>query len=599
MDVQTWTYLIVGLTFALYIGIAIWSRAGSTGDFYVAGGGVPALANGMATAADWMSAASFISMAGIISFVGYDGSVYLMGWTGGYVLLALLLAPYLRKFGKFTVPDFVGDRYYSKTARLVALICAIFISFTYVCGQMRGVGVVFSRFLSVDIELGVIIGMTIVFFYAVLGGMKGITYTQVAQYCVLIFAFMVPAIFISLMMTGNPIPQLGFGGEVQGEGVYLLDKLDGLSKELGFNTYTDGSKPTIDIFFITMALMVGTAGLPHVIIRFYTVKKMSAARTSAFWALLFIAILYTTAPAVSVFARTNLLTSIPGKSYEEAPDWIKSWEKAGLIAWVDKNKDGKIQYAPGSAFEGKISYDGEERGDNGERLLTNAPSAGDNELYVDRDIMVLANPEIAKLPNWVVALVAAGGLAAALSTAAGLLLVISTSVAHDLVKKTFAPGISDKKELTIARCAAAAAVIVAGYFGINPPGFVAQVVAFAFGLAASSFFPVIIMGIFSKRMNLYGAITGMIVGIVFTAGYIIYFKFINPAANTPENWWFNFDGKGGVSPEGIGTAGMILNFLVSFIISALTPKPPQDVVEMVERIRLPEAEGEELAVSDH
>ena len=593
MDVQTWTYLIVGLTFALYIGIAIWSRAGSTGEFYVAGGGVPALANGMATAADWMSAASFISMAGLISFMGYDGSVYLMGWTGGYVLLALLLAPYLRKFGKFTVPDFVGDRYYSKTARLVALICAIFISFTYVCGQMRGVGVVFSRFLSVEIELGVIIGMTIVFFYAVLGGMKGITYTQVAQYCVLIFAFMVPAIFISLMMTGNPIPQLGFGGEVTGEGVYLLDKLDGLSKELGFNTYTDGSKPMIDIFFITMALMVGTAGLPHVIIRFYTVKKMSAARTSAFWALLFIAILYTTAPAVAVFARTNLLTSIPGKSYAEAPDWIKSWEKAGLIAWVDKNKDGKIQYEAGNAFAGKPAYDGEKRGENGERLLTNAPADGANELYVDRDIIVLANPEIAKLPNWVVALVAAGGLAAALSTAAGLLLVISTSVAHDLVKKTFAPSISDKKELLIARCAAAAAVIVAGYFGIHPPGFVAQVVAFAFGLAASSFFPVIIMGIFSKRMNLYGAISGMVVGIVFTASYIIYFKFINPDANTAENWWF------GISPEGIGTLGMILNFAFAFIISAFTPKPPQDVVEMVERIRLPEAEGEELAVSDH
>ena len=423
--------------------------------------------------------------------------------------------------------------------------------------------------------------------------MKGITYTQVAQYCVLIFAFMVPAIFISLMMTGNPIPQLGFGGEVTGEGVYLLDKLDGLSKELGFNTYTDGSKPMIDIFFITMALMVGTAGLPHVIIRFYTVKKMSAARTSAFWALLFIAILYTTAPAVAVFARTNLLTSIPGKSYAEAPDWIKSWEKAGLIAWVDKNKDGKIQYEAGNAFAGKPAYDGEKRGENGERLLTNAPADGANELYVDRDIIVLANPEIAKLPNWVVALVAAGGLAAALSTAAGLLLVISTSVAHDLVKKTFAPSISDKKELLIARCAAAAAVIVAGYFGIHPPGFVAQVVAFAFGLAASSFFPVIIMGIFSKRMNLYGAISGMVVGIVFTASYIIYFKFINPDANTAENWWF------GISPEGIGTLGMILNFTFAFIISAFTPKPPQDVVEMVERIRLPEAEGEELAVSDH
>ncbi|MDF2377839.1 MAG: cation acetate symporter [Verrucomicrobiales bacterium] len=593
MDVQTWTYLIVGLTFALYIGIAIWSRAGSTGEFYVAGGGVPALANGMATAADWMSAASFISMAGIISFIGYDGSVYLMGWTGGYVLLALLLAPYLRKFGKFTVPDFVGDRYYSKTARLVALICAIFISFTYVCGQMRGVGVVFSRFLSVEIEMGVIIGMTIVFFYAVLGGMKGITYTQVAQYCVLIFAFMVPAIFISLMMTGNPVPQLGFGAEVAGESVYLLDKLDGLSQDLGFASYTDGSKPMIDVFFITMALMVGTAGLPHVIIRFYTVKKVSAARTSAFWALLFIAILYTTAPAVAVFARTNLLESIPNKAYAEAPGWIKSWEKAGLIGWMDKNGDGKIQYVNGKAFEGNPDYDDSQTGKSGERVLKNTPTDSANELYVDRDIIVLANPEIAELPNWVVALVAAGGLAAALSTAAGLLLVISTSVAHDLVKKTFAPGISDKKELFIARCAAGGAVVIAGYFGIHPPGFVAEVVAFAFGLAASSFFPVIILGIFSTRMNREGAISGMVTGIVFTTAYIVYFKFINPTANTVENWWF------GISPEGIGTLGMLLNFAVAFLISAFTPAPPQDVVDMVEGIREPEAEGEELVVADH
>lgn len=593
MDVQTWTYLLVGLTFALYIGIAIWARAGSTGEFYVAGGGVPALANGMATAADWMSAASFISMAGIISFTGYDGSVYLMGWTGGYVLLALLLAPYLRKFGKFTVPDFVGDRYYSKTARLVALICAIFISFTYVCGQMRGVGVVFSRFLSVEIEMGVIIGMTIVFFYAVLGGMKGITYTQVAQYCVLIFAFMVPAIFISLMMTGNPIPQLGFGAKVTGEEVFLLEKLDGLSQELGFAPYTDGSKGMMDIFFITMALMVGTAGLPHVIIRFYTVKKVSAARVSAFWALLFIAILYTTAPAVAVFARTNLLESVPNKPYAEAPGWIKSWEDAGLIAWLDKNDDGKIQYAPGAAFEGKLTYDEKNRGEHGERLITNAPSDGPNELYVDRDIMVLANPEIANLPNWVVALVAAGGLAAALSTAAGLLLVISTSVAHDLVKKTFAPGLNDKTELLIARCAAGFAVVIAGYFGINPPGFVAEVVAFAFGLAASSFFPVIILGIFSTRMNREGAISGMVVGIVFTTAYIVYFKFINPTANSVENWWF------GISPEGIGTLGMIFNFAVAFLVSAFTKRPPQDVVDMVEGIREPEAEGEILLVSDH
>ena len=603
MDVQTWTYIIVGLTFALYIGIAIWAKAASTGEFYVAGAGVPALANGMATAADWMSAASFISMAGIISFIGYDGSVYLMGWTGGYVLLALLLAPYLRKFGKFTVPDFVGDRYYSKTARLVALICAIFVSFTYVCGQMRGVGVVFTRFLFSEVEgpmlfgwepitWGVIIGMAIVFFYAVLGGMKGITYTQVAQYCVLIFAFMVPAIFISVMMTSNPIPQLGFGAKVTGEDVYLLEKLNGLSQELGFATYTDGSKSMIDVFFITMALMVGTAGLPHVIIRFYTVKKVSAARVSAFWALLFIAILYTTAPAVAVFARTNLLESIPNKPYAEAPQWLKSWEDASLIAWLDKNNDGLVQYTKGDAFVGKPSFSGE-RGNNQERLLTNSPTDNANELYVDRDIMVLANPEIAQLPNWVVALVAAGGLAAALSTAAGLLLVISTSVAHDLVKKTFAPGIDEKRELLIARCAAAGAVIVAGYFGVNPPGFVAQVVAFAFGLAASSFFPVIIFGIFYKRMNREGAISGMISGIVFTAAYIIYFKFINPSANTADNWWF------GVSPEGIGTLGMIINFIVALVVCSFTEAPPKDVIDMVENIRQPEKEGEELSVVDH
>ncbi|MDF1740412.1 MAG: cation acetate symporter [Verrucomicrobiales bacterium] len=604
MDVQTWTYLLVGITFALYIGIAIWSRAGSTSEFYVAGGGVPALANGMATAADWMSAASFISMAGLISFQGYDGSVFLMGWTGGYVLLALLLAPYLRKFGQFTVPDFVGDRYYCRTARLVALFCAIFISFTYVCGQMRGVGVVFSRFLFSEVEgpmwfgfepitWGVLIGMTVVFFYAVLGGMKGITYTQVAQYCVLIFAFMVPAIFISLMMTGNPIPQIGLGSEVTGEGVYLLDKLDGLNQELGFAAYTDGSKSMQDIFFITMALMVGTAGLPHVIIRFYTVKKVSAARVSAFWALLFIAILYTTAPAVSAFARTNLLQSVPNKAYSEAPAWLKSWENAGLIAWMDKNNDGIIQYAPGKVFEGTPAFSGNDRGENEERLLTNTPTDEANELYVDQDIMVLANPEIAKLPNWVVALVAAGGLAAALSTAAGLLLVISTSVSHDLVKKTFAPGISDKKELLIARCAAGVAVVIAGFFGVYPPGFVASVVAFAFGLAAASFFPVIILGIFSKRMNREGAILGMVVGIVFTAGYIIFFKFISPELNTKENWLF------GISPEGIGTLGMIINFAVSLVVSRFTPAPPKDVVAMIESIRQPEAEGEELAVMDH
>src|SRR6056297_780922 len=588
MDIQGWTFLIVGLSFALYLGIAYLARAASTGDFYIAGGKVSPLANGMATAADWMSAASFISMAGLISFMGRDGSVYLMGWTGGYVLLALLLAPYLRKFGKFTVPDFVGDRYYSRTARLVAVVCALFISFTYVAGQMRGVGIVFSRMLFGDMETvlgmtpinaGVVIGMLVVLFYAVLGGMKGITYTQVTQYCVLIFAFMVPAIFLSIQMAGNPIPQIGFGGGR--EGGLLLDQLDGLSQELGFAAYTEGQKSMTDVFFITAALMCGTAGLPHVIVRFYTVKKASAARTSAFWALLFIAILYTTAPAVAVFARTNLLESVPNKPYQEAPGWIKSWEDAGLIAWLDKNDDGKIQYAPGSAFEGKLSYDEKNRGEYGQRLLTNDPSEGPNELYVDRDIMVLANPEIANLPNWVVALVAAGGLAAALSTAAGLLLVISTAVSHDLIKKQIYPHMSERSELLWARASAAVAVFVAGLFGIFPPGFVAQVVAFAFGLAAASFFPAIIMGIFNRRANKEGAMAGMLTGIIFTSSYIIYFKFINPTANVPENWWFS------ISPEGIGTVGMLLNFLVMWIVSRLTREPPQEIQDMVTSLRYP------------
>ncbi len=561
MSVQAWTFVMVGLSFTLYIGVAIWSRASSTGEFYIAGRGVPSVVNGMATAADWMSAASFISMAGLISFMGRDGSVYLMGWTGGYVLLALLLAPYLRKFGKYTVPDFVGDRYYSRTARIVAVICAIFVSFTYVAGQMRGVGIVFSRFLNVDITLGVLIGMGIVFFYAVLGGMKGITYTQVAQYCVLIFAYLVPAIFISLLMTGNIIPQLGFGGVLaDGSGEFLLDKLNGLSQELGFDAYTDGRKATIDVFFITAALMVGTAGLPHVIVRFYTVPKVSAARSSAGWALLFIAILYTTAPAVAAFARTNLLNTVSDTKYTEVPDWFKNWEATGLIKFDDKNGNGSIQY----------------RG---------AHSEIENELTIDRDIMVLANPEIAKLPNWVVGLVAAGGLAAALSTAAGLLLVISTSIAHDLLKRELVQGISEKSELIAARIAASVAVCIAGYFGINPPGFVGQVVAFAFGLAAASFFPAIIMGIFWKRMNNIGAISGMIVGITFTAGYIIFFKFIRPDLNAPAHWLF------GISPEGIGTLGMVLNFLVSIPISLATPVPPPEVQELVDNIRIPQDEG--------
>ncbi len=585
MDVQTLTFIFVGATFALYIGIAIWSRAGNTDDFYVAGGGVPPLANGMATAADWMSAASFISMAGIISFVGRDGSVYLMGWTGGYVLLALLLAPYLRKFGKYTVPDFVGDRYYSNIARVVAVVCVLFVSFTYVAGQMRGVGIVFSRFLEVEITTGVLIGMAIVFFYAVLGGMKGITYTQVAQYCVLIFAFLVPAIFISMLMTGNFVPQIGFGSTLaDGSNIYLLDKLDRLSLELGFGAYTEGKKSTVDIFFITAALMVGTAGLPHVIVRFFTVPKVRDARISAGYALLFIALLYTAAPAVASFARVNLINTVENAEYKKTPAWFKNWENTNLIAWVDKNQDGKIQYFSGEAFNGKPKFLNL-RGSEGQRRVVNKLTDNSNELYIDRDIMVLANPEIAGLPNWVIALVAAGGLAAALSTAAGLLLVISTSISHDLLKKIFLKDITDKQELFFARMSAALAIVIAGYFGIYPPGFVAQVVAFAFGLAAASFFPVILMGIFSKRMNKEGAISGMITGLTFTASYIIYFKFINPSANSAENWWF------GISPEGIGTLGMLFNFIVSYLISQITTPPPKEIQNLVDEIRVPRGAG--------
>lgn len=581
MSLQMLTFLVVGASFLLYIGIAIASRARTTGDFYIAGRHVHPLANGMATAADWMSAASFISMAGLIAFMGRDGAMYLMGWTGGYVLLALLLAPYLRKFGKFTVPDFVGDRYYSRTARIVAVVCALFVSFTYVAGQMRGVGIVFSRFLEVDITLGVLIGMGIVFIYAVLGGMKGITYTQVAQYCVLIFAYMVPAIFISLMMTGNPVPQLGFGSHLaDGSGVYLLDKLDGLTTELGFSAYTSGTKSTIDVFFITAALMVGTAGLPHVIVRFFTVPRVRDARISAGYALLFIAILYTTAPAVAAFARANLINNVQNQNYAEVPGWFKTWEDTGLIAWQDKNEDGAIQYAAGLPFTGKPEFS-ELRGAQGERLVTNPSAANANELYIDRDIMVLANPEIAGLPNWVIALVAAGGLAAALSTAAGLLLVISTAISHDLLRKTFLPQISDRQELLYARFAAAAAICVAGWFGIHPPGFVAQVVAFAFGLAAASFFPVLLLGIFWQRMNREGAITGMLVGLAFTASYIIYFKFQHPELNTAANWWF------GISPEGIGTLGMLLNFAVAIPVSLMTPAPPAHIRQLVADIRMP------------
>ena len=581
MDVQILTYIIVGAAFALYIGIALWSKASSTGEFYIAGGGVHPIANGMATAADWMSAASFISMAGIISFMGRDGSVYLMGWTGGYVLLALLLAPYLRKFGKFTVPDFIGDRYYSNIARLVAVICLIFISFTYIAGQMRGVGIVFSRFLEVDINTGVTIGMAIVFIYAVLGGMKGITYTQVAQYCVLIFAYMVPAIFISILMTGNPIPQLGFGSKLVTEEIYLLDKLNLVLNDIGFNSYTDFSKSKIDIFCITAALMIGTAGLPHVIVRFFTVPRVRDARTSAGWALLFIAILYLTAPAVSSFARLNFINTIDNTSYTETPGWFKNWEDIGLISWIDKNEDGVIQYRSGNALEKTKPQFSSERGKYNQRLVLNKPTENGNEIYIDRDIMVLANPEIARLPNWVIALVAAGALAAALSTAAGLLLVISSAVSHDLMKKTLKPSITEKQELFLARISAATAILIAGIFGIYPPAFVAQVVAFAFGLAAASIFPAIVMGIFSKRMNKYGAICGMLSGLIFTATYIIFFKFISPEYNTSEYWLF------GISPEGIGVIGMIINFMIAIIISSISKPPPIEVYEIVDNIRMP------------
>jgi len=583
VELKALTYLLVGASFALYIGIAIWSRAHSTSDFYIAGKGVSPVANGMATAADWMSAASFISMAGLIAFLGYDGSVYLMGWTGGYVLLALFLAPYLRKFGKFTVPEFIAERYYSKTARIVAVICLIFISFTYVAGQMRGVGIVFSRFLEVDVTIGLLVGMGVVFIYAVLGGMKGITYTQVAQYCVLIFAYTVPAIFIAIQITGNAIPQLAFGSEITGSGVSLLDKLDDIVTSLGFNQYTSGTKSRIDVFCITLALMAGTAGLPHVIVRFFTVPKVRDARTSAGYALLFIAILYTTAPAVGAMARYNLINTMqPGEIgaadgnlvYEDRPAWFDTWQQTGLVQFEDKNGDGRIQYYNDANTE----------------FAETARTYGwqGNELSVDRDIMVLANPEIAGLPSWVIALVAAGGIAAALSTAAGLLLVISAAVSHDLIKGIFLPDISEKKELLAGRVAAAFAIMVAGYLGFDPPGWVAQVVAFAFGLAAASLFPVILLGIFFKRANKQGAIAGMLTGLFFTYGYIEYFKglFLKWAGapwgeNVAEHWLF------GISPEGIGVIGMVLNFFVIIVVSYMTPAPPERIQHLVEDIRVP------------
>ncbi len=584
MSTQVLTYLMVGSSFALYIGIAVWTRADSTKDFYIAGGGVNPVVNGMATAADWMSAASFISMAGIIAFMGRDGSVYLLGWTGGYVLLALLLAPYLRKFGHFTVPDFIGTRYYSQTARIVAVICLIFISFTYVAGQMRGVGIVFSRFLEVEVPTGVIIGMAIVFLYAVLGGMKGITYTQVAQYCVLIFAYMVPAIFISLMITGNPVPQLGFGSQIDdGSDLFVLEKLDAVLIDLGFNAYTEGKRATIDLLAITAALMFGTAGLPHVLVRFFTVPKVSDARLSAGYALVFIALLYTTAPAVAAFARLNLVDSLHETPYTEVPKWFTQWEDIGLVAWRDKNGDNLIQYGAGNALIPSKPDFLEERGSVGERLVQNKSSKNTNEVYIDRDIIVLANPEIAGLPGWVIALVAAGGIAAALSTAAGLLLVISSAVSHDLLRKTLKPSITDEQELRYARLSAAITVCIAGLLGIYPPAFVAQVVAFAFGLAAASLFPALLLGIFSKSITKEGAIAGMVAGLLFTFLYIVFFKFIASGLNTPEYWLF------GISPEGIGVIGMALNAVISGLVSRFTKAPPQAVIELVDQIRVPNA----------
>ena len=597
MEANFWTYFWVVLTFSLYIVIAIKARAGSTDEFYVAGHDVHPTINGMATAADWMSAASFLSMAGLIAFMGYDGAVYLMGWTGGYVLLALLLAPYLREFGKFTVPDFVGDRYYSTTARVIAVICALFVSFTYIAGQMKGVGVAFSSFLDVDFTVGIIIGMVIVFFYAVLGGMKGITYTQVAQYCVLIFAYTVPAIFISMMITGNPVPQLGILSEAKDTAVPVLQKLNTALTEMGFDEYTANKKSYTDIFFITAALMVGTAGLPHVIIRFFTVKSAQAARVSAGWALVFIAILYTTAPAVAAFAQLNFIDKVEDTTYQAAqsdrttPDWFKTWESNGYLAWVDKNNDGKVQYRKGNAFSPKKPvFDGEQRGESGERLLkictspteTNCTQLKDNEneVYIDNDIIVLANPKIAALPDWVIGLVVAGGLAAALSTAAGLLMVISSAISHDLCKRTFMPDMSEAKEMLIARASAAVAVFAAGLLGIFATSlpFVAQVVAFAFGLAAASLFPVIFLGIFWKRMNKEGAIASMLTGLITTFSYIYYFKFMNPSEG---GWWF------GISPEGIGFLFMWLALFVGVTVALLTKAPPAHIQALVEDIRVP------------
>ncbi len=588
MDQTVWNFIFIGITFGIYIGIAIWSRAGSTKEYYTAGGSVSPFANGMATAADWMSAATFISMAGGIAAAGYGASKFLMGWTGGFVLLTTLMVPYLRKFGKATVPDFVGDRYYSDAARLVAVICAIFICMTYIMGQMRGVGIVFSRLFSIEIWMGVLIGGGIVFFYAGLGGMKGITYTQVAQYCVMVFAYTIPVIFISLIITGDAIPQLGLIGNYIKDGPEkaqpLIEKINQISTDLGFQEYTASSSNTLDMFCITAALMVGTAGLPHVIVRFFTVKNVRAVRKSAFWTLSFIAVIYLTAPALGIFARTNFVEEINQKKYQEAPEWFKNWENQGMIAWVDKNNDGIMQYRAGDVFAGKPVYAENSTKEAGPREVTNTiDMSSKNEVYYDKDIIVLANPEMAGLPPWVIALVMAGCVAAALSTAAGLLLVLSTSVSHDLMKKIINPNISDKQEIKYARIASFGAIAIAAYFGINPPSsFVAKTVAFAFGLAASSFFPTLIMGIFSKRVNKEGAIAGMVCGIGFTLSYIVYFQFLTES----KSYWF------GISPEGIGFLGMAINFAVAFLVSSFTPAPPKEIQDMVEDIRIPKGAGD-------
>ena len=586
MDQTTWNFIFIGISFAVYITIAIWSRAASTKEYYTASGSVSPFANGMATAADWMSAATFISMAGGIAAAGYGASKFLMGWTGGFVLLTTLMVPYLRKFGKATIPDFIGDRYYSNAARLVAVICAIFICMTYIMGQMRGVGIVFSRLFDIEIWMGVIIGAAIVFFYAGLGGMKGITYTQVAQYCVMVFAYTIPVFFISMIITGNAIPQFGLVGDYVKDGatnaVPLIDKINQISTDLGFSKYTENTSNTLDLFCITAALMVGTAGLPHVIVRFFTVKNVKAVRKSAYWTLSFIAIIYLTAPALGMFARTNFIEEINEKKYQEAPDWFKNWENQGMIAWVDKNNDGIMQYRAGDVFSGKPSYDDSTRQDGSPRVVTNEISTSENEVYYDKDIIVLANPEMAGLPQWVIALVMAGCVAAALSTAAGLLLVLSTAISHDLMKKIINPDISDQQEIRHARIASFGALAVAAYFGINPPSsFVAKTVAFAFGLAASSFFPTLIMGIFSKKINKEGAIAGMICGIGFTMSYIIYFQFLTDS----KNYWF------GISPEGIGFVGMFINFIIAFVVSSQTSPPPSEVQDMVENIRIPKGAG--------